>query len=184
MIRFSIGTVGAPRSGERQCLGITCAGACNVAGCGQTCTCTQSCNLYCPNGDCLACCSCYSEAGTGVGDVVAVYLDSFVYVANHTQVPHDRSNKDFLHSELSKVNQTWWQVDDDGSFYELPKDLVAGVDCGASCSAGFSCQLECELYEGTLGCYSGCTCSQSSSRCSLHCSSPECATLCSCNRIG
>jgi len=32
---------------------------------------------------------------------------------------------DTLHSELSKVNQTWWQTDDKGSFYELPRDLAA-----------------------------------------------------------
>jgi hypothetical protein len=176
LIGNAIATTGPPGS---QCEGLTCAGACNVLGCGQTCRCTSQCNIFCPNGNCLACCSCYKESDLGVGDVIAAKFDNSVYVVNRTQVPDDISNMDVLHTELAKVNQTWWQVDGEGSFYELPQTLVSREKCGSAC---FSCQLQCGAAGGSLGCFSSCACSQSSAGCSVHCSLTECLATCSCNK--
>lgn len=165
------------------CEGLTCAGACNTLGCGQTCRCTGgACSLFCPNGNCHSCCSCFISNKVGVADVVATHFDNTVYVVNQTQVPADRSNMDTLHSELSKVNQTWWQHDNNGNYYEL-KELKERTACGNG-PACFSCQLSCSLVGGNLGCYSSCQCTHTSVGCNISCSARECLTQCSCNKIG
>lgn len=56
------------------CEGLTCSTICNGLGCGQTCRCTSRCALFCPNGDCNACCSCFETDVVGVGDVTRVTL--------------------------------------------------------------------------------------------------------------
>jgi hypothetical protein len=86
----------------------------------MTCRCTASCNLFCPNGDCLACCSCFKVVAVGIADVVAAKFDRSVYIVNRTQLPTDLSDTKILHNMLSVVNQTWWQVHKNGTYYELP----------------------------------------------------------------
>jgi len=88
LIGFSAGKCDTPDCG-RQCLGLSCAGACIPPGCFHGCYCTDSCNLFCPNGNCYACCSCAIEDAVGVGDVVAVKFDNSAYIVNKTQVPAD-----------------------------------------------------------------------------------------------
>jgi hypothetical protein len=104
MVGFSAATTDVRDSGDCDhptCEGITCARACNVLGCGQSCRCTKSCSLYCPNGDCIACCSCYKEVYVGVGDVVAAKFDHSVYVVNKSHVPAD--SKSFWWNESESL---------------------------------------------------------------------------------
>jgi hypothetical protein len=137
IIGFSTGSVGPP--GSYQCLGITCGGACNAIACGQTCSYTSLCNLYCPNGDCLACCSCVKEEDVGVGNVVAAKFDNSLYIINRTHIHlEDFSDMELLHTTLAKVNQTWWQVHDNGTYYEPSHECETGPGC-------FACQVHCEL---------------------------------------
>jgi hypothetical protein len=118
MIGFSTGT----EEPCGNCLGITCAGASDLLGCDKTCICTSRCNLFCPNGDCLAYCSCFKEEEVGIGDVVAAKFDNSVYIINRADIPPEFSNRDLFHSTLASVNQTWWQVCEDGTYVENPRE--------------------------------------------------------------
>jgi hypothetical protein len=106
---------------------------------------------------------------------------------------------DFLHVELKKVNQTWWQVDEEGCFYELLPDSSNDDDDDdddvqerseylrkGECDAGFRCQLQCPQLPGVLACYGSCMCrrSKDGSACDIYCSTLQCSDVCWCNKIG
>jgi len=162
------------------CLGLTCAGASPLLGCQKTCICTAKCNLFCPNGDCLAYCSCFKAEEIGIGDLAAAKFDNSVYVVNRTQIPDDFSDKDLLHNTLLGVNQTWWQVCDDGTYYDERKPHNCGNGKAPGC---FSCELKCKSYGALFGCYGSCGCSQYSEGCAIHCSATQCKDMCTCNRF-
>lgn len=106
-----------------KCRGLTCATPCNAVGCPSSCDCgfDSSCELFCRNADCQACCSCAQSCDVEEEDMDVTLIDTKTFVHNVDDFPDWwRDDRTKLVEVLTEVNDTNWIKNSTGHYIRRP----------------------------------------------------------------